>query len=127
MKNNKPWKIAVNSMHYGERGHKLFAILSYIDNCGPVSYEQLNRFSYNYTRRGKDNALFTGEKFDKVKNRGYIGSNLYGGYLSTYVSNYGIRGGAYRLTPLGVTTFYNLFEKFGWALSYDMSKLKNKK
>ena len=114
-KKTKLWRKAIKDKNYGETGHKLFAILSFVAEKGTVTYEELNKFSYNYTRRCKANKLFTGKKFDKIKNRGYIGTNLYtGGYIGQCLDNF--KRGNYSLNIYGDSKLDKLEEKFGYVL-----------
>ena len=107
----KHWKIATKSKDYGTRGHKLFAVLSYLEDTGAVTYEQLNRFFYNYTRRCKKNKFYTGKKFNKVRDRGYIGSNLYGGYIGRYVQKT-MSPHYYHINSEGIVKLNELAKKF---------------
>ena len=119
MRKIKPWKIAIKDENYGVRGHKLFAILSYVamSNYGSdTSFTELNRFSYNYTRRCKKNKLYTGRKYDKKRDRGYIGTNLYNkGYIGLYLSKKS-RFGGYYLNEFGNKKLLELEKKFGVCL-----------
>ena len=107
----KYWKVAIKSKDYGTRGHKLFAVLSFLYDAGAVTYEDLNRFFYNYTRRCKKNKFYTGKKFNKVRDRGYIGSNLYGGYIGLYVEKM-LDTHYYHINAAGVAKLDKLGEKF---------------
>jgi hypothetical protein len=111
----KNWKIAIKDKNYGVRGHKLFAILEFVLEAGSVSYTELNRFSYNYSRRCKKSEVFTGKKYDKVRDRGYLGNNLYsGGYLSLYLCK--TKENSYTLSMTGRTKIIQLRDKFGVKL-----------
>jgi hypothetical protein len=117
----KLWKIAIKDKNYGVRGHKLFAILEFVLDSEVVTYTELNRFSYNYTRRCKKSEQYTGKKFDKIKNRGYIGSNLYGGYIGQFLAK--TEHGNYMLSLDGEGKLAQLRLKFGDKLS---EKFENK-
>jgi hypothetical protein len=117
MKNKKLWKQAIKDNGYGIRGHKLFAILSFVREMGCVSYTELNKFSYNYTRRCKKNKeynAYTDIKYDKKANRGYIGANLYcGGYIGKCLCKYRSQ---YELNDAGDRKLAELENKFGYKL-----------
>jgi len=126
MKNKKSlpcWKTATKDKNYGVRGHKLFAVLSFVDLCAPISYRDLNEFCYDYTRRGKKNSLFTGRKYDKVKDRGYIGTNLYhNGYIGVCLDKCKWYPGYYELSQHGIIKLTELCDKFGYDLGKKMLK-----
>jgi hypothetical protein len=112
----KPWKVAVEDENYGVRGHKLFAILSFVRFHVVVSYTDLNKFAYNYTRRGEKSRWFTGKKYDKKENRGYIGCHLHSryGYIRHCLNKIGY--GEYCLNAYGLKKLAQLEVKFGYKL-----------
>ena len=111
----KLWKEIIEEKSYGKRSHKVYSILRFASTKSKLDFHEINAFSYNYTRRCKKNPLFTGLKYDRVRDRGYMGSNFYaGGYLSRYFNRLVMPNGKvfYMLNDEGHYKIFELSKKF---------------